>query len=208
MAASAARFPAMADGVLLLPALGARRGLGAGPSHADHGGPGTCRARSLTLCGHCRQPDRQDGGSKGGFKGYDAGKKIHGRKRHILTDTDGRLLAVEVHAADIQDRDGAKGVLKRSRRAFPFVETVFADGGYAGRLVGWAKDKAHVTLEIVRRMPWMKGFVVIRRRWVVERSFAWIMKCRRLARDYEQLTGVAETLILIAAAATLLRRWP
>lgn len=125
-----------------------------------------------------------------------------------MTDTDGRLLAVEVHAADIQDRDGAKGVLKRSRARFPFVETVFADGGYAGRLVTWAKDKTHVTLEIVRRMPWMTGFVVIRRRWVVERTFAWIMKCRRLARDYEQLTCVAETLITIAAAATLVRRWP
>jgi len=75
---------------------------------------------------HHRQPDRQDGGSKGDSKGYDAGKKVHGRKRHIMTDTAGRLLAVDVHAADIQDRDGAKGVLKRSRRSFPFVETVFA----------------------------------------------------------------------------------
>lgn len=123
-----------------------------------------------------------------------------------MTDTDGRLLAVEVHAADIQDRDGAKGVLKRSRARFPFVERVFADGGYSGRLVEWARDKTHVTLEIVRRMPWMKGFVVIRRRRVVERTFAWIMRCRRLARDYEQLTHVAETLILIAASATMLRR--
>ena len=76
------------------------------------------------------------------------------------------------------------------------------------RLVSWAQDKTHVALEIVRRMPWMKGFVVIRRRWVVERTFAWIMKCRRLVRDYEQLTRVAETLITIAAAATLIRRWP
>jgi transposase len=125
-----------------------------------------------------------------------------------MTDTDGRLLAVDVHAADIQDRDGAKGVLKRSRARFPFMETVFADGAYAGRLVEWAKDKTHVTIEIVRRMPWMKGFVVIRRRWVVERTFVWIMKCRRLARDYEQLTCVAETLITIAASATLVRRWP
>lgn len=125
-----------------------------------------------------------------------------------MTDTDGRLLAVEVHGADIQDRDGAKGVLRRSRRRFPFVERIFADGGYTGKLVVWAKDKTHVTLEIVRRMPWMKGFVVIRRRWVVERAFAWIMKCRRLARDYEQLPGVAETLITIAASATLIRRWP
>jgi transposase len=98
-------------------------------------------------------------------------------------------------------------VLKRSRARFPFVERVFADGGYAGRLVEWARNKTHVTLEIVRRMPWMKGFVVIRRRWVVERTFAWIMKCRRLARDYEQLTRVSETLILIAACATIVRRW-
>lgn len=133
---------------------------------------------------------------------------MHGRKRHILTDTDGRLLAVEVHAADIQDRDGAKGVLKRSRARFPFVEHVFADGGYAGKLVEWAKAKTHLVLEIVRRPAGAKGFVVIRRRWVVERTFAWIMKCRRLVRDYEQLAGVAETLVTIAAAATLLRRWP
>jgi transposase len=82
------------------------------------------------------------------------------------------------------------------------------DGGYAGRLVKWAKDKANVTLTIVTRMPWMKGFVVIRRRWVVERSFAWIMKCRRLSRDYKQLAPVVETLVMIAAVATLLRRWP
>ena len=172
------------------------------PGRPGAGGPG-----GVALGGDPRQPDGPDGRSKGGCKGYDAGKRIHGRKRHILTDTDGRLLAVEVHGADVQDRDGAKGVLKRSRRRFPFVERVFADGGYAGKLVSWARDKTHVVLEIVRRMPWMKGFVVLRRRWVVERTFAWIMKCRRLVRDYEQLTRVAETLITIAAAATLLRRW-
>ena len=107
---------------------------------------------------------------------------------------------------DLQDRDGAKGVLKRSRARFPFVEKVYADGGYAGRLVQWAQDKTHVALEIVKRPPGAKGFVVIRRRWVVERTFAWIMKCRRLVRDYEQLTAVAETLITIAAIATLVRR--
>ena len=132
------------------------------------------------------------------------------------------MLAVEVHGADVQDRDGAKGVLKRSRRRRsenlspgqifdppdPFVEHVFADGGYAGKLVKWTKDKTHIALEIIRRAPWMKGFLVIRRRWVVERTFAWIMKCRRLARDYEQLPRTAETLITIAATATLIRRWP
>jgi hypothetical protein len=92
---------------------------------------------------------------------------------------------------------------------FRFPEPLlFADGGYAGTLVAWAKDKTHIDLEVVRRMPWMKGFVVSRRRWVVERTFAWIIKCRRLVRDYEQLTRTAETLITIAAVATLVRRWP
>ena len=113
-----------------------------------------------------------------------------------------------MQGADVQDRDGAKGLLLRSRRLYPFVERTFAHGGYAGKLVNWAKDEANIALEIVRRMPWAESFVVIKRRWVVERTFAWIMKCRRLVRDYEQLPAVAETLILIAAATTLLRRWP
>lgn len=99
-------------------------------------------------------------------------------------------------------------MLKASRARYRFVERAFADGGYAGRLVAWAKDKAHMALEIVRRQPHAKGFEVLRRRWVVERSFAWIIKNRRFVRDYEQLTSVAETLITIAATATLIRRWP
>ncbi len=86
------------------------------------------------------------------------------------------------------------------------MEQVFADGGDAGRLGGWAQDKAHVALEIVRRPRGAKGFVVIRRRWVVERTFAWIMKCRRLVRDYEQITRVPEALITVAAIAPLARR--
>ena len=113
-----------------------------------------------------------------------------------------------MHGADIQDRDGAKAVLKRSRARFPFVERAYVDGGYAGRLVGWAKDKAHIVLEVVKRGAGQVGFAVIRRRWVVERTFAWIVKNRRLVRDYEQLTTVAEILITIAACATLIRRWP
>ena len=115
---------------------------------------------------------------------------------------------MHVHGADVQDRDGARGVLKRSRARYPFVERAFADGGYAGRLVGWAKDKTHIALEIVRRNASTRRFEVLPRRWVVERTFAWIIKNRRFVRDYEQLTEVAETLITIAASATLLRRWP
>jgi transposase len=226
----------VADGLPLPAPLATGRGLGESSSRAGHGRPGARRARSFALGCHHRQPDRQDGGSKGGLTGHGEGrpwprrgrvsapngKKIHGRKRVrppartggarrlTLTDADGRLLAVEVHAADIQDRDGAKGVLKRSRRSFPFVQTVFADGAYAGRLVAWARGKPNVTLEIVRRMPWMKGFVVICRRWVVERTDPWIMKCRvlRIALEDEQLASVVEALISIAAIAALLRRWP
>jgi transposase len=113
-----------------------------------------------------------------------------------------------VHGANIQDRDGAIAVLKRSRARFPFVERAYVDGAYAGRLLRWAKDKVHIVLEVVKRSAAQKGFAVIRRRWVVERTFAWIVKNRRFVRDYEQLTTVAETLITIAASATLLRRWP
>ena len=115
---------------------------------------------------------------------------------------------MHVHSAAIQDRDGGKGVLKRSRARYPFVTRVFADGGYAGRLVDWAKDKTHIGIEIIRRNATAKGFEVLPRRWIVERTFAWIMKSRRFARDYEQLTDVAETLVVIAACATLVRRWP
>ncbi len=113
-----------------------------------------------------------------------------------------------MHGADIQDRDGAKGVLRRSRARFPFVKRAYVDGGYAGRLVRWAKNQTHIVLEVVKRSAGQTGFAVIRRRWIVERTFAWMMKNRRLVRDYEQLTAVAETLIVIAAAATLIRRWP
>jgi putative transposase len=82
---------------------------------------------------------------------------------------------VKVHSASIQDRDGGKTVLKASRARYPFVTRAFADGGYAGRLVRWAKDKAHIVVEVVKRSPAAKGFEVLRRRWVVERTFAWIV---------------------------------
>jgi transposase len=140
------------------------------------------------------------------MRGYDAAKKITGRKRHILTDTDGRLLAVRVHAANVQDRDGAKLALKASRAAFPFVETVFADGGYGGRLEAWARAKANVALSIVRRPRAIVGFEPLPRRWVIERSFAWLIKNRRLVRDFEQRVETSEALIMIAATSTLIRR--
>ena len=108
----------------------------------------------------------------------------YGRKRHILTDTDGRLLTVTVHSAGIQDRDGGKMVLKASRARYPFVTRAFVDGGYAGRLVRWAKDKAHIVVEVVKRSSAAKGFELLRRRWVVERTFAWIIKNPGFVRDH------------------------
>ncbi len=99
-------------------------------------------------------------------------------------------------------------MLRRSRARFPFVERAYVDGGYAGRLARWAERRTHILLEVVKRRADQAGFAVIRRRWVVERTFAWIIKNRRFVRDYEQLTSVAETLITIAASATLIRRWP
>ena len=118
----------------------------------------------------------------GGPRGYDAGKKIKGRKRHALVDTDGRPLVLEPHPADIQDRDGGGPVLAASRHAFPFIAKVFADRGYAGKRVAGATA---IAVEIVRKNPDQVGFAVQPRRWVVERFFAWIGRNRRLAKDFE-----------------------
>lgn len=136
----------------------------------------------------------------GGPRGYDAGKKTKGRKRHILTDTDGNLLGLVTHTADIQDRDGAPAVIAQARESFPTVNHVFADGGYAGDKL---KDALAAVdgpeIEIVKRPPGVTGFVVIARRWVVERTFAWLGRCRRLAKDWEASVASAEAWVLVAA---------
>ncbi len=111
----------------------------------------------------------------GGPRGYDAGKKINGRKRHALVDTDGRGLVLEPHAASIQDREGGGPLLYASRRIFPFIQRVFADSGYAGEKVAKA---TLIAVEIVRKNPDQVGFAVEPRRWVVERFFAWIGRNR------------------------------
>ncbi|WP_244942862.1 IS5 family transposase [Streptomyces inhibens] len=127
-------------------------------------------------------------------RGYDGGKKVQGRKRHIVTDCLGLLLVVAVTAANIGDRDAAVGLLTRLRRLHRDITLVWADGGYTGGLVGWCRDKLALTLQIVKRTDDMAGFVVLPRRWVAERTFAWLMNSRRLARDYETLPASSEAI--------------
>ncbi len=143
----------------------------------------------------------------GGPRGYDAGKKIKGRKRHILTDTTGLLVAAIVHAADIQDRDGAPALLASARRAFPWLRHVFADAAYAGeKLEAALAQLGSWTMEIVRRSDTAKGFVLLPRRWVVERTLAWLNRNRRLAKDFEASLESALTWLLIASVKLLSRR--
>ena len=111
---------------------------------------------------------------------------MKGRKRHILVDTIGLLLTVVVHAASIQDRDGAKLVLEKARGKFPRLALLWADGGYAGKLIEWVQETCGWLLEIVKRSDDVQGFVVLPRRWVVERTFGWLGRCRRLSKDYEE----------------------
>jgi putative transposase len=141
-----------------------------------------------------------------GERGYDAGKRIKGRKRHILVDTLGLLLMVVVHAANIQDRDGAKLVCEQARRWCPRLRLIWADGGYAGKLIDWVWETCHWLLEIVKRSDDMKGFVVLPHRWVVERTLAWFGRYRRLSKDYERLPKTSEAWIYAAMVHIMIRR--
>jgi len=143
----------------------------------------------------------------GGPRGYDAGKKIKGRKRHIVTDTLGHLVGLLIHPADIQDRDGAVGVLENLRTRQPWLRQIFADGGYAGEKLRTAlAGLGRWTIEIIKRSDTAKGFEVLPRRWVVERTFAWLGRCRRLAKDFEQTIASASAWVLIAHIRILTRR--
>ena len=139
----------------------------------------------------------------GGPRGYDAGKKIKGRKRHAMVDTDGRALVLQSHSADVQDRDGAIPLLKASRRRFPFVTLAYVDTAYAAKRVAAATS---IAIEVVRRIPGQIGFEVHPRRWVVERCFAWLNRNRRLAKDFEATIASANAFLYAASAMLLIRR--
>ena len=164
-------------------------------------------------------------GVRGKEKGYDGGKKIWGRKRHVLVDTQGFLLAVKVHAANISDKEGAKLLVAGKKSVFPRVEKLFGDHGYRGEVGLWIKEHVGWNLEVVakegktavERWLWLrnravraekeeKGFAVKRKRWIVERTLAWLIRYRRLARDYEGLPESSEAFIQIATIRLLLNR--
>ena len=143
----------------------------------------------------------------GGPRGFDAGKKIKGRKRHIVTDTLGNLVGLVIHPANVQDRDGAPDVLKSIRKKYPSLRYVFADGGYAGpKLKGRLEKIGKWTIQIVKRSDTAKGFELLPRRWVVERTFAWLGRCRRLAKDFEATITSATAWLLFAHIRLLTRK--
>jgi transposase len=177
-------------------------GQGAYPERGDH-----------------RLPETAKTTEKGGVRGYDGGKKIGGRKRHLLVDTEGLVIGVAIHAANIADRDGAKILLEKVGDRLPRMEKVWADRGYNGKIGEWMKERLGWVLEIVkppRRWvrvpaneeppPYPTGFIVLPRRWVIERTIAWIMRNRRMSRDYEVLTETTEALIYVAMIRLMLRR--
>jgi putative transposase len=203
--AAASGVPAVADRLRVLPCLprsgcvgghapsprdGAARAVGAGPEPDG---------------GHHRHPEREDDG-KGGPRGYDAAKKVKGRKRHIAVDSSGLLLGITVHAADIQDADGAWDLLRKIKPLYCWLQLVFADSIYDRLAALLACFLLGLTLIIVRRIAGTTGFVVLPRRWVVERTLGWLGRWRRLAKDYEELPEVSEAMATVAMIRLMLHR--
>jgi putative transposase len=139
-------------------------------------------------------------------RGYDAGKRINGRKRHIAVDTMGLLLVVMVSAANLQDRPAARQLLPVLYSAHPSIRHLWADGGYRGTLAEWAKTTLGITVEIVNKLAGQTSFVALPRRWVVERTFSWISRARRNVRDYERLPEHAEAFIHWSMITMMTRR--
>jgi putative transposase len=152
-----------------------------------------------------RHPERQDN-RKGGPRGYDGAKKVKGRKRQVAVDTSGLLLGVVVHAANLQDADSAWDLLKRIKPLYCWLKVIFADSIYDRLTVLLACFLLGLTLIIVRRIEGTTGFVVLPRRWVVERSLGWLGRWRRLSKDYEELPEVSEAMVTLAMIRLMLHR--
>jgi len=209
MAGVAEGSAAQEYGAFLFHAVGLERSLGAHPRGALCGGARSGGARGEPDGGYYRQPERQGGSKRGSAldpQGFDAGKKVTGRKRHILADTLGLLLGVSVLPAGIQDRDGARDLLRRVRRRFPFITRVFADAGYQGPKMAKAiAATGSWKIEIVKRSE-LHRFVVAPKRWIVERTFAWISRNRRLARDFERYATTVAAFVRLAMIRLMLKR--
>src|ERR1700678_3586698 len=215
LAGSAARRISSAfHGLQHLPPVPARRRLGAHLGRAPHGAARSARPPGQPDRRDPRQPVAESGGKGGAASrsekdavGYDAGKKARGRKVHALFEVEGLPLRVLVHSAGMQDRDGAALVLDKIRQRFPWLELVWADSGYNARQVKDAVAKVPgLRIEIVKRSDDMTGFVVLPRRWVVERTFSWFGRNRRLAKDYENLADTLATFVTLAAIQLGIRR--
>jgi putative transposase len=144
-----------------------------------------------------------------GERGYDAGKKIKGRKRHVAVDCLGLILAMMITPAAVQDRDAAKPLIKVLVKMFGRLQIIWADGGYLGALVQWVKRLrpwGKLRLEIVRRSDQAKGFKVLPKRWIVERTFGWLYKSRRLCRDYEVRLDHSEAMIRVCMIRLMVKR--
>ncbi|MCX4650263.1 MULTISPECIES: IS5 family transposase [Streptomyces] len=139
-------------------------------------------------------------------RGYDGGKKINGRRRHLICDTIGLLLQIRVLPAHVTDRQAAADMLPALRERFPTITKLWADGGYTGVLVTWALAVLQLIVTVVRRCDDLRGFRVLPRRWVVERSFGWLLRSRRLVRDYERRCDSSEAMILWSMTMLMTRR--
>lgn len=139
-------------------------------------------------------------------KGFDAGKKIKGIKRHILVDTLGLVLAVVIQSASVQDRDGAISVIEKMKENWKRVTKIFADGGYTGKLIGIVKKKFKIDLEIIKRHE-LHTFKILPKRWIVERTFAWIDTNRRNSKNYERLNNTSVAMVHLSAIRIMINRF-
>jgi putative transposase len=164
------------------------------------------RGRTETPSGALIDSQSVKTSKEAGHVGFDGGKMVKGHKRHSLADTLGNMLKVVVTAANISDIAGAKLVITNLADVFSTIEKIWADGGYRGNLIEWVQETLAAVLEIVSREPGQKGFKVQPKRWVIERTFAWLGNYRRLSKDYERLLPTSEAMIYLASINTMLRR--